>query len=271
MDLGLDLGFDSVIVPDGVALPASLIFDLSSTNINSYSGSGQVFAELNGTTAFDMNRGATSSADTDDPTFAGTAGTSDGRWTLDGGDFFSLVGVNPDFFKGLHKTSGTGSGPWWIAMTFQNGDVTSFPGLWGTFQTATTNGIEVIGLSATSIRFNIYRDNPVNVANDFTIPSYSNGDDICAIFTGDFTDTDDIKLYWNNTTPIVDTDASGDTSSTDPTGDMILGAARVGSLFEMPSGSEIYDFLGGNEFISNSQAADIFSVLGARRGVDYLA
>lgn len=73
----------------------STCFHLDATDADSYPGSGQTWANLiaspadgSGQTDFDVWRGGSSSASTDDPTFNGTAGDSAAYWSFDGGDFF---------------------------------------------------------------------------------------------------------------------------------------------------------------------------------------
>ena len=87
---------NSVVTPISSAFP-SAVFDLDATSSASYSG-GQVWKNLisspadgSSQTAYDFNRGGSSSSSTDDPTFVGTPGTKQAYWLLDGGDYFTLA------------------------------------------------------------------------------------------------------------------------------------------------------------------------------------
>lgn len=257
---------------DGV-IP-STVFDLDATISDSYGGSGQIWANLTTSpndgetqTAYDFFRGADVNVASDDPTFTGSAGSNAAYWLLDGGDHFSLAsGTNTDFLSGLHKTSGAGSGPWTVGAAFR---VIGTPGSQGLFGTTngSTNGVEMFIVDSTTIRINVTRGSTF-VINNFTVPALSTGDDILFIITGDPTVTDDLKLYWNSTTPITDSDMNTDTSSTDASTLMKLAALRNG-IFELFADTRIYGYFAFNEFISDAQAALVFAHLELRHNRDY--
>jgi hypothetical protein len=79
---------------------------LDASDINSYSGSGQVWSDTSGG-AYHFNRGTGSGSDSADPTFNGTAGrqSSAEYWSFDGGDFFRLAQANPTWVNNLHKNN----------------------------------------------------------------------------------------------------------------------------------------------------------------------
>jgi hypothetical protein len=114
--------------PPGTALSAvqrlgltnGLKLCLDAGDINSYSGSGQVWSDTSGN-AYHFNRGTGSGSDSADPTFNGTAGrqSSAEYWSFDGGDYFTLGQSNPTWVNNLHKNDALFSiaGWIWIAST----------------------------------------------------------------------------------------------------------------------------------------------------------
>lgn len=67
--------------------------------------SGQTWTDLSGN-AYNFLRGDTSSSETSDPSFSGTAGnqSSSEYWTFDGGDYFTLGQANPSWVDNIHKS-----------------------------------------------------------------------------------------------------------------------------------------------------------------------
>lgn len=91
---------------------ASAVMDIDLTVAASYGGSGITLNNLvvspadgSAQSAYNLQFGDGSTATTY-PTFSGTAGTSSGKLTFDGGDHLTLVGSNTAFLNNLHKTTG---------------------------------------------------------------------------------------------------------------------------------------------------------------------
>jgi hypothetical protein len=89
-----------------LGLTSGLKLCLDAGDANSYSGSGQVWSDLSGG-GYHFNRGADSSAGSDDPTFNGVAGRQSASeyWSFDGGDEFRLAQSNPTWIENLHKNN----------------------------------------------------------------------------------------------------------------------------------------------------------------------
>jgi hypothetical protein len=89
-----------------LGLTSGLKLCLDASDINSYSGSGQKWLDTSGN-AYDFFRGTTSSSQSSDPTFNGTAGgqSSSEYWSFDGGDFFTYDSPNETWMQNLHKNS----------------------------------------------------------------------------------------------------------------------------------------------------------------------
>lgn len=136
----------------------------------SYSGSGQVWADLSGG-GFDFNRGATSSPSTDDPTFNGVAGnqSSSEYWSGDGGDYLTLGQANPTWVNDIPKNNAKyGVGAW---IYYPNS--ASIQGVIGTFTlTATSafnlgvNANRTFGLNVESVATN----NVLTIVSTATVP-----------------------------------------------------------------------------------------------------
>ncbi|QND60384.1 hypothetical protein [Mesorhizobium huakuii] len=99
------LKFIDVISFYGLTSSLQICFDAA--DANSYSGTGQVWNDLSGN-AVNYNRGSSSTATTDDPTFNGTAGalSANEYFSCDGGDFFSPVATTT-FDDNWHKDGAT--------------------------------------------------------------------------------------------------------------------------------------------------------------------
>jgi hypothetical protein len=98
-----------------LGLTSGLKLCLDAGDANSYSGSGQVWSDLSGG-GYHFNRGADSSAGSDDPTFNGVAGRQSASeyWSFDGGDEFRLAQSNPSWIENLHKNNAIWSFALWI-------------------------------------------------------------------------------------------------------------------------------------------------------------
>jgi hypothetical protein len=105
---------DTVLSPTTEGLPSSLVFHLDLGHLDSYGGSGQTLANRvaspadgESQTAYDHHFGDDGTSDTTDPTFTGTAGALDTNVyaSVDGGDYFDIVGSLTTFLNSMHKDS----------------------------------------------------------------------------------------------------------------------------------------------------------------------
>lgn len=125
----------------------------------SYS-SGQVWFDTSGN-GYDFNRGATSGAESSDPTFNGTAGRrTDGEyWSFDGGDFFTYDTTTEAWMQTLHQNNAlfTLAGWWYLpsasfhllVTTLGGGTAASSDGI--SFQTTATRELTLfVGSAATA-------------------------------------------------------------------------------------------------------------------------
>jgi hypothetical protein len=87
-------------------LTSNLVLCLDAADSNSYSGSGQTWTDVSGN-SYNFYRGTTSSSQSTDPTFNGTAGnkSSSEYWSFDGADLFTET-TNHGFDTGWHKNNG---------------------------------------------------------------------------------------------------------------------------------------------------------------------
>jgi hypothetical protein len=103
-----------------LGLTSGLRLCLDAGDVNSYTGTGQKWLDTSGN-GYDFFRGTTSSSQSSDPTFNGTAGgqSSSEYWSFDGGDFFTYDSANETWMNNLHKDNAVLSiaGWVWIAST----------------------------------------------------------------------------------------------------------------------------------------------------------
>jgi len=256
---------------------ASTIFDLDATIEASYSGTGQTWANIEPTPAdssaqtdYDFFLGVDGSSATDDPTFNGAAGDAAAFWNHDGNDHFALKsGTNTDFLNGLHKTSGTGSGPWWFCIAFRTAPgAFSADGLFGTTSSALVDGIEIFifdGATA-DVRVNVIRGSTFT-SNDFGA-GLANSTDFLICVSSDPTSTDDIRAWVNTTTKTVDTDANTNTSSTNAQHAAELAAVRD-TGFQLAADSRTYHFSMGNAYLDDADIVNLKAHLETRHNRTY--
>ena len=104
----LGLGFGAI---EDAAIPVA-VFELDAGLSASYGGSGETFANIvtapadgEGQTEYDFYRGVDADAESDSPTFNGSAGANSANeyFSFDGGDYLTLAGLNTAFIHSLHK------------------------------------------------------------------------------------------------------------------------------------------------------------------------
>lgn len=99
----------SIIASQDVATGLKLL--LEAGNLWSWSGKGNKWLDESGN-GYDFFRGIDGAVAANDPTFVGTPGaqTAAEYWSFDGGDFFTLDQVNPNWVNALHKDSAKATG-----------------------------------------------------------------------------------------------------------------------------------------------------------------
>lgn len=106
-----------IIVPPAIkpmgSIASSCVLDVDATIVDSYSGSGQAWdniepnpADGSAQTANDYHLGSGSGSGSDDPTFTGTAGDAGAYFLYDGGDYNTFQNTITTFFDNIHKTTG---------------------------------------------------------------------------------------------------------------------------------------------------------------------
>jgi len=99
-----------------LSLKSGLQVCLDASDVRSYAGSGQTWADTSGN-GRDFFVGATVSAEASDPTFTGTAGEVTAYWQGDGGDYFRKASANDTFINSLHKNNAIFSCAAWIYLS----------------------------------------------------------------------------------------------------------------------------------------------------------
>ncbi len=239
---------------DGVL--TSVCCDLDATQSESYGGSGTTWANL---VASPADGAAQADYDfTSGLTFTGSAGDPAAYWLAGGAQSFT-IGSNTAFLNSLGKTSAGNS--WWIALAFQRvaSDGTYFfATLAGTG--STNRGIRVRSLTSGST--SIFQRGPSSLTSAAvgTIPA---GDNIYIVSFDK--DTDTIR-YWINTTTGSSSAFVMDATTDDADQTFELGTTNTN---DFDSGSRIYSFAMGNEYLDDTKAAAIIAHLEARHGRDY--
>jgi hypothetical protein len=110
-------GKDLIDLLIDMGLTNNLELCLDAADSSSYSGSGQTWNDVSGN-GHNFFRGSTSSSQSSDPTFNGSAGgrSSSEYWSFDGGDFFKYSTTNEDWMNRLHKNNATFTLICWIYL-----------------------------------------------------------------------------------------------------------------------------------------------------------
>ena len=135
-----------------LSLTSGLILCLDAADENSYSGSGQTWSDVSGTSN-DYYLGAGSGSSTDDPTF-----NAGGYWDLDGGDYFTPVSAsklstiddmhqdNADFtwWARVYTVAGGGSAQYLLNNNINGSNQNDVGVIWRNLGTTTqTNQVQV--------------------------------------------------------------------------------------------------------------------------------
>ena len=251
----------------------STCFDLDATIVDSYGGSGQTWANLitspadgASQTDYDFHLGNDATADTTDPTFTGSAGDQAAYFSLDGGDCFnikSFTSAQSVLFNAAKSNSS-----WWIAITALIPTSVNNDNLCGSGDLAADIGIKFNCTSATLNRCNLFQqDGSTNRNIGFVGNSINrDGNNIIIISNNGGT-----PIQWHNSTTGVNGNGAYSTNTTDPARSFRIGSTSDAAGIEdaMPSGTRIYSFAGGNEFLDDTKAAAIISHLETRHNRDY--
>jgi hypothetical protein len=246
---------------------ASAVFDLDATQTDSYVGSGTTWANLvtapadgSAQTAYDFMFG-NGSTSTTYPTFTGTPGDPAAYFLFDGGDYFRLQGSKPDFLDSLQKT--TGGTSWWLAMTIQW--VVNTGGLFGTSNASSAIGMNIRTGNDGSMTFRMRGDTNVTALATPTGLLTAGGN---AVIIYSFNKDTSTLARWVNTTT-----ASTSSFILNPTAADAVGPGEIFSRgdgnFNQANGARLYSCAMGNEYIDDTKAAAIISLLESRHGRDY--
>lgn len=246
---------------------ASVVCQLDATLLGSTDGSSQTWANAvaspadgSAQSAYNFNRGATSSSSTDDPTFDGTAGDPGADFSVDGGDYFSFVGASTTFLDSLHKTTG-GQDCWFAFALFMNTS-TAIQNLFDTTNNFGGPGIVIRIKTANNIGFVQEGGASVESATTATLTDGT----INLIIVSFQHSTNTVKWWINSKTATESHTFSPSTTTAGATSVPTL-LSNAGGVGKLQSGGKIYGFACGNEFIDDTKATAIvnyYNVLHAR-------
>lgn len=274
MRLGLGMGFvktsPNVAGGDGSLedVLASTVFDLDATQAASYPGSGTTWANLvtapadgSAQTAYDFYTGDGSTSTTY-PTFNGSAGSAAAYWSFDGGDNFRLKsGSNTTFLANLPKTGG-GNDFWAaFAITVKTGGAQQ--NFFSVHNVLTNAGINIHSTASSLFRSQQRGSVSVSALSGTTIVDGST-----YLFIVSHSADSNTTRFWVNSGTAVEIAHTYSTQSSAASSPAGIGASYDGS-FAVFSGTRMYSFAMGNEYLDNTKAAAIIAVLEARHARDY--
>lgn len=250
----------------------SIVMDLDSTQIGSYSGAGTTWSNIVAApadgatqTAYDFYLGNDSGAGgATDPVFTGSAGTSGAYWAVNGSQYFNLKsGSNPTLFSKMHKT--TGGSPFWIAMAFKTHS--SVGTGFSAFVTESSSGSPDNGvvLQMTSSKPNFH----INDSQSGAVTStFVNSTDTIWIASVDPSLTTNNVRFWVNsrTKEQISKTFTANTNAADfPAGLLSNQGSNI-----IPNGARVRHFSCGNALIDDADAVVIINALNIRHGITYV-
>lgn len=251
--------------------------DLDATKIDSYSGSGQTWANLVSTpfgggtqTDFDAWLGLTSSASSDDPTFTGAAGDSGAYFAMDGADVFALKSQTAGVLNSdLHD----GTTDCWFAIAFESASTLYNHGLFGNAATGTGRpGVSCL-YQPSSPRILGSQSPTGGVTETLSNTGVPNTQQNWVMII-QYDKTNGNYIVYHNGTKSVATEAYSTTATTSPSTSFLIGARNIGTTSDsvntvIPSGAKIRGFSAGLSLLTDTEAADILAEYNSRHGNIY--
>lgn len=247
-------------------LVSSAVFDVDATVEDSYSGSGDTFANIETTpadsesqSAYDFTRvGGTK------PTFVGTAGTTSAHWTLTNGGGSFEIGANTTLVNAMHKT--TGGNDWTIVFTGESLDATwGVDAIGGTEGGAGGHGIRLLAGSAENIQLGHYDGTSQILGNSSASPTLTG--DIFLACAYDHTAGE--VTYWLCSSTGETNAFAFNTTTTNATNKLCLGATEQ-TLFVLDVGQwKARAWSMFNEKLSDANIATIITEYNTRHDTTY--
>jgi len=254
----------------------STVFDLDATLNKSYDGSSQTWANLvnapadgSSKTQYDFHLGTTSSVESSDPTFNGSAGSKAAYWSYDGGDVQTAKNSNTAFLEALHKTtSGT---DFWLAVAFRMQNHTS-PGVYFSNGNGSLSGGRGMALYSDTSENLILRQQGDSAQSLTTLgSSLTPGTDYLAIVTVQAGGAGSHNLkHWVNTRTETATTLNFNTATLGSEyGLSVVGGLPVTMNNLLVATSRVYSVAAGNSYINDTQAESIIDFLNKRHNRTY--
>lgn len=250
---------------------ASAVFDLDATQAASYTSgttwSNLVTAPADGSaqTAYDFYRGDGSTSATY-PTFNGTPGDPAAYWSTDGGDYFRIKsGSNTAFLNSLQKT--TGGSDWWAAIAITSGTPASAQSFFSTGNSGATTSCVQARYSGSGGNIDMRQRGQTSASIVASAAGLSASTAYLVIISHSHSSNQ--TSFWINTTTAdvkAQTFATETTNATNPLSIFVRGDLIAGF---MGSGTRLYSFAMGNEYLDDTKAAAIIDALEARHNRVY--
>lgn len=242
-----------------------VVFELSATQDDSYTGSGVTWsnreaspADSASQTAYDLYTGDGSTSSTY-PTFSGTAGDSGALWTLDGGDYFDIKpGANTTFLQNMHKTTGGSDFTFFISLKYQTSAGAQV--LMATNTTATGAGVRITLNAALGNK--VWLQQRGSSTSSVTSTA-ALSDNTYYIIGVSHSHSGNNTRMWINSVTAENLSHTFSTTTTNANAPMVLGSAgnHAGNL---EVSSEIIHFIGLNAYIDNTTAETIMNYIAGK-------
>ncbi len=247
----------------------SVCGDLDATIADSYSGSGQTWANLiaspadgSAQTDNDFWLGFTGTPSTDDPTFTGTPGDPAAYFNHDGLDYLTTKNLSAALtLSNAHKTDQAGT---WIAVTYKVAPATSnADSIWGNRVGATDHALQIkqngsllqSNGSATAVKSGLFSNMPAAT-------------DVIIIVSWDGTATTNNIRAWRNSRTKTESSAAFGATTTAGSNSFSVMASNNGTG-TMNLDTRLYGMAWGNAFIDDADAVAIIDHLNARHERTY--
>lgn len=250
---------------------SSCVFDIDATIVDSYSGSGQAWdniepnpADGSSQTANDFHIGPTSGSEATDPTFTGTAGDAGAYFSYDGADYNLFQNSITTFLDGLHKTTGGSDYTVMVAFHYITG---SNQILFGNRQAVGANVGILFWMNAATDTIRHTQRGDSAATTVFSTGTISGGADHIVGMAHDHSGNN-TKFWVGSSTAETPQSQTYNTTTTAASGAPSIGAYSNGTL-PAANGTRIYAVSVFNEYFDDTKAAEVFNQYRARHNRVY--